>query len=95
LISFQKLLTIFVVCSLIIQNVSGAKILGVFAFPSKSHSMMLQPIMKELANKGHQVTAITNYRMNEKIANYTEILIEPNYDFWKNGMKFFPKCIPS
>jgi glucuronosyltransferase len=89
LISFQKILTLFALCSLIIQNVGAAKILGVFPFPGKSHSVMLLPLMKELANKGHEVTVITNFRLNEKIANYTEILIEPMFDFWKNGIPDF------
>jgi glucuronosyltransferase len=89
MLSFQNflktLLLLTACCLLFIQNVATDKILGVFAFPGQSHSMMLLPIMKELAHRGHEVTVISNYPINERVTNYTEILIEPVFDYWKNG----------
>lgn len=38
-----------------------AKILGVFPYPSKSHSILGQALFVELANRGHEVTFISPY----------------------------------
>jgi len=47
--------------------------------------MMLNTLAEELAHRGHEVTVITNYPTPKKIANYTEIIIDPIYDFWANA----------
>lgn len=76
---------LLVAALLMIKNVSADKILAIFAFPGKSHTMMLNTLAEELARRGHEVTVITNYRQPKKIDNYTEIIIEPMYDFWANA----------
>ncbi|XP_053964603.1 UDP-glucosyltransferase 2-like [Anastrepha ludens] len=65
---------------------NGARILAVYSFPGKSHFMMHRALMSELIKNGHQVTMITAYTMASLNlgCNYTEILIEPVYDFWKD-----------
>uniref|UniRef100_A0A034VDZ0 UDP-glucuronosyltransferase n=1 Tax=Bactrocera dorsalis TaxID=27457 RepID=A0A034VDZ0_BACDO len=62
----------------------GAKILAVYSFPGKSHYMMHRVLISELLKHGHEITMITALTLEpEKMgANYTEILIEPVYDFW-------------
>lgn len=67
---------------MIIGMCQSANILGVFTFPGKSHSIMSEIVMTELARRGHNVTVITNFRLNEKLANYSEVLIEPAFDYW-------------
>uniref|UniRef100_W8ASC2 UDP-glucuronosyltransferase 2B15 n=1 Tax=Ceratitis capitata TaxID=7213 RepID=W8ASC2_CERCA len=64
----------------------GARILSVYSFPGKSHFMMQKAIIKELIRRGHQVTLITAFTLEPLNlgSNYTEILIEPVYDFWKD-----------
>lgn len=41
---------------LLLNTIKAAQILGIFAFPGKSHSMMYKTIMKELALRGHEVS---------------------------------------
>ncbi|XP_017033157.1 UDP-glycosyltransferase UGT5 [Drosophila kikkawai] len=67
-----------------LELVEGAKILAVYAFPGKSHFMMHTALMRELVESGHQVTMITAFSLQKEHlgSNYTEILIEPVYDFW-------------
>ncbi|XP_055379736.1 UDP-glycosyltransferase UGT5-like [Condylostylus longicornis] len=67
----------------------GARILAVFAFPGKSHFMMTKAIISELTRRGHEITLITAFPINEKLSNYKEILIEPVYDFWTDITKHF------
>lgn len=62
----------------------GAKILAVYAFPGKSHYMMHRVLISELVKHGHQITMITGITLEPQNlgSNYTEILIEPVYDYW-------------
>ncbi|XP_028900260.2 UDP-glycosyltransferase UGT5 isoform X2 [Zeugodacus cucurbitae] len=64
--------------------IDGAKILAVYAFPGKSHYMMHRVLISELLKHEHEITMITAITLEpQKLGgNYTEILIEPVYDFW-------------
>ena len=66
-----------------------AKILAIFAFPGASHHMMTRSFVTELSNRGHEVTFITGKKFDSsKLSNFTQIAIEPEYDFWKDGKTF-------
>uniref|UniRef100_A0A182YRJ6 UDP-glycosyltransferases domain-containing protein n=1 Tax=Anopheles stephensi TaxID=30069 RepID=A0A182YRJ6_ANOST len=68
----------------------AAKILLVSAFPGMSHWLMFEHIVHELLRRGHELTAITSYRLRADGMNlttrYREVLIEPVYDFEANGL---------
>uniref|UniRef100_A0A182TRD4 Uncharacterized protein n=1 Tax=Anopheles melas TaxID=34690 RepID=A0A182TRD4_9DIPT len=55
-----------------------------------SHWLMFEHIIHELLRRGHELTAISSYRLRSDGANYTdryhEVLIEPIYDFEANGL---------
>ncbi|XP_067633316.1 uncharacterized protein [Eurosta solidaginis] len=65
---------------------NGAKILAVYPFSGRSHFQMTQVIIKEVTQHGHEVTMITGRTLEPlKLGkNYTEILIEPEFDYWKH-----------
>ncbi|XP_070066402.1 UDP-glycosyltransferase UGT4 [Drosophila virilis] len=67
-----------------LPQVRPAKILAVYAFPGKSHFMMHTALIRELIQNGHQVTMIAAFSLASQQlgSNYTELLIEPVYDFW-------------
>ncbi|KAH8254186.1 hypothetical protein KR032_008812 [Drosophila birchii] len=69
----------------------GAKILAVYAYPGKSHFMMHNALMRELVESGHQVTMITAFSLEKEQLgdNFTEILIEPVYDYWHDVKQNF------
>lgn len=51
----------------------------------KSHALFMQSIVKKLLERSHKVTYVTSTSMGkEKIANYTEVLIDPPLDFNSN-----------
>lgn len=56
-----------------INNVQSLNILGVFPLPAKSHFFVFSPYLKELANRGHNVTVISYYPQKEFLANYHDI----------------------
>ncbi|XP_005189088.2 UDP-glycosyltransferase UGT5 isoform X1 [Musca domestica] len=69
----------------------GSRILAIFAFPGKSHYGMHSALIKELVDRGHHVTMVAAYTLKHLNLgqNYTEILIEPVYDFWSDVKAYF------
>ncbi|XP_039969322.1 UDP-glycosyltransferase UGT5 isoform X2 [Bactrocera tryoni] len=63
--------------------VDGAKILGLFAHPSESHFAVMRSLMLELTKREHNVTVYSSHRLNERIENLREIIVEPEFPFWK------------
>ncbi|XP_034654250.1 UDP-glucuronosyltransferase 2C1 [Drosophila subobscura] len=62
---------------------AGSRILAAFFFPGKSHFMMTNAIVRELVQRGHEVTYITPFSLaKENLGpNYKEIVIA-QYNFW-------------
>lgn len=66
----------------ILSIANCSKILFLVPFPGPSHWILLQNFAKELVNRGHEVTAIVNKPItNFQSANYTEILIDKEFNF--------------
>lgn len=66
----------------------SAKILGVFLTPSISHQLVYQPVWKELALRGHNVTVITTDPLKDpSLKNLKEIDLHASYEFLENFRK--------
>lgn len=50
-----------------IQSCVGANILAVFTFPGLSHYRMFQPLVKELAIRGHNVDVVNHFPLKTPI----------------------------
>lgn len=86
-------LTLYDLTYIVLQNVltttallmlltitNGYKILFMVPFNAPSHWILLQHFVKELIERGHEVTAIVNSPIsNFQSPNYTEILIDPPF----------------
>uniref|UniRef100_A0A6B2EIL5 Putative udp-glucuronosyltransferase n=1 Tax=Phlebotomus kandelakii TaxID=1109342 RepID=A0A6B2EIL5_9DIPT len=59
------------------------RILFMAPFPVPSHWFWLKSVVNGLLDRGHEVTAITNFRAKESHSNYTEIILDPPYDLLK------------
>ncbi|XP_032679120.1 UDP-glucuronosyltransferase 2A3-like isoform X2 [Odontomachus brunneus] len=66
------LLVILVTCD---QIANGYRILGLFPLHGPSHWVMMQPLMKGLAQRGHQVDVVSHFPQKKSIPNYTDISI--------------------
>lgn len=64
-----------------VGSIEGFKILLLIPFPGPSHFLMFKVFIKELVDRGHEVTAITAFPYNEPLKNYTEIKIETVWSF--------------
>lgn len=69
------------ILALCIPSCFGANILALIPFPAKSHHILFQPLFKELAKRGHNITTIVDENhLKQPMENFTEIVIT-------NGLK--------
>lgn len=70
LLCLSTLLTI----NIITHQVDSARILGVFPYPSRSHSILGQALFTELSKRGHDVTYLSPYPFKSSpLMNYRDI----------------------
>lgn len=55
--------------------VRSANILVFAPMPFKSHFRGFQPLLKELASRGHNLTVVSTFPLTKSLANYTDIPI--------------------
>lgn len=60
---------------MLIQCANGLRILGIFPHLGASHFRFFQPIMKRLAEVGHQVTVISAFPEKNPLQNYTDLVL--------------------
>lgn len=63
------MLLIFLLC---FQFANSYKILGLFPFPAKSHYLVFDVLMQELAGRGHNVTVYSTFPKSMGITNYRD-----------------------
>lgn len=87
------MLLIFLLVASRISSINSANILGVITTPSYSHQAPFQPLWRELALRGHQVTVITtDPQKNASIKNLKEINISHTYKIYEQYKVFHVHC---
>ena len=71
----MKLCTVLIV-AVILVRAETAKILVSQPFGFKSHQNMFVPLIRELSNRGHSITFITNYGTKDLNANVKQIVLD-------------------
>ncbi|XP_065219027.1 UDP-glycosyltransferase UGT5-like isoform X30 [Planococcus citri] len=82
---------IFALIALLISLLNlcgGARILGVFPHHGLSHFMMFEPLMLELARKGHQVVVISKYPHKENVPNYEHVDVNNDAPQYTSNIPF-------
>jgi glucuronosyltransferase len=51
----------------------GARILGLFPHPEKSHFAMFSSLLEALVERGHELVVVSHFPRAEKLDNYTDI----------------------
>lgn len=72
----------------LVYVVNSYKILGLFPYRGKSHFHVFEPLLKALANKGHEVTVISHFAQKKVIPNYYDININDECDDGFNSLHF-------
>lgn len=85
-------LRIFLIATVLITIMcvenEGARILGIFPLPGKSHAILGEQIMKVLANKGHQVDVITHFPMKKPYPNYKDFSLQGSAEVITNNLNY-------
>ncbi|KAI4462969.1 UDP-glucosyltransferase [Holotrichia oblita] len=65
-----------------LTSVSSLKILGIFPYAGKSHFVVFEVLLRELAKRGHQVTVVSEFPQKRSLQNYKDIALEqsPNVE---------------
>ncbi|CAG7833787.1 unnamed protein product [Allacma fusca] len=71
-----------------LENVSGAKILAISFMSSKSHKITYEPLLRELARRGHEVTAIGPIKSKDE-KNFKNIQTFDPEELYKKDPNFF------
>jgi len=58
------------------QVANSYRILGMFPLEGKSHWIMQEALMKDLARRGHQVDVVTHFPLEKPIPNYKDISLK-------------------
>ncbi|XP_015175625.1 PREDICTED: UDP-glucuronosyltransferase 1-4-like, partial [Polistes dominula] len=76
----MRLVVLFSLAFIICQSsmIDGYRILGLFPINGKSHWVMIEALMRGLAERGHQVDVFTFFKTKNQHTNYNEILITDN-----------------
>ncbi|XP_011707628.1 PREDICTED: UDP-glucuronosyltransferase 1-9-like [Wasmannia auropunctata] len=82
----KVLLSVFLAILALDQIANGYRILGVFPLHGKSHWIVHEALMKELARRGHQVDVITHFPLEKPIPNYRDISLKGSMPQVHNNM---------
>lgn len=76
-----KLVFVIILVISVIEPSENANILGIFYYPSYSHQIVYQSLVKDLSERGHHLTILTTDRMNSNNhPNITEIHMDSSYE---------------
>lgn len=72
----MKLALLLILSFILVSFGYSANILFIFPIPCPSHHIFTSVLVKALIKKGHHITMVSPYRMEEKIQNYTEVIVD-------------------
>lgn len=72
----MKLLSEYLLCIVLFPYINGYKILGLFPHPATSHFNVFQPILRRLADDGHEVTVVSHFPDPNSSKNYKDLTLQ-------------------
>lgn len=81
-----------VVLLFVCYTADGHRILGLFPHPGISHFHFFHPVMKALAEAGHEVTVVSHFPSKDKIENYKDELLKGKQEGLKNFVNLDVSC---
>lgn len=85
---FNKNFNLFIIFLSCYELANSAKILAIFPYPGPSQYILVQPYLKALAFKGHEMTVINAHPQTQQIKNYRDILVMDVHQDYE-GKQFF------
>jgi hypothetical protein len=72
----------------ILSATESARILGIFPTPSISHQVVFHSLVKDLADRGHEITVLTTDLIKTQNPNVTQVDLHETYGIMKEKMNF-------
>ncbi|XP_011297292.1 UDP-glucuronosyltransferase 1-9 [Fopius arisanus] len=70
------------------QGTSALRVLGVFPLPGKSHFILAENLLKEMARRGHSVDMVSHFPTKNPIPNYRDISLRGSLPIAVNNISF-------
>ncbi|XP_058459804.1 UDP-glucosyltransferase 2-like [Malaya genurostris] len=84
------------VCPVILAGVAeSSRILCIDPSIGKSHVLVTQTLLRGLAERGHEITLVSSFKMSKPVANFREIVVPMKDDFSSKQMKKFLEKPPN
>ncbi|TMW45051.1 hypothetical protein DOY81_009869 [Sarcophaga bullata] len=79
---------VLIFLSIYISNVKTARILSIFGMPIPSQYGFIEPLLKELAARGHHITSINNYPQEQPLENFRDVVVKENKHLFDDFQNF-------
>ncbi|XP_065367925.1 UDP-glucosyltransferase 2-like [Calliphora vicina] len=79
---------LLIVLSILPPALNAAHILSLFGTPERAQYAFIEPLLKELASRGHQITSITNFPQKENVTNFRDVVVEKNINLFNDFQNF-------
>ncbi|XP_037824334.1 UDP-glucosyltransferase 2-like [Lucilia sericata] len=79
---------LLIVLSILPNSLYAAHILSLFAMPVPSQYAFIEPLLKELAARGHQITSITSFPQKQPIPNFRDVVVKKNNNLFIDFQNF-------
>ena len=88
---FSMKTIVFALLQLVIllpADVKSAKILALFPFPGPSQYILVQPYLKALAARGHELTVINAFPQKQPVKNYRDVTVLEVFDNYEGKYEY-------
>uniref|UniRef100_A0A336L5U5 UDP-glucuronosyltransferase n=1 Tax=Culicoides sonorensis TaxID=179676 RepID=A0A336L5U5_CULSO len=83
----EKIISLIFCLNFCFSYYDAANILAIFHTPSKSHLLLAQPLLFELAREGHEVTVVSPFPEKNPPKGYIDIAVPEVIEFTRNHWK--------
>ncbi|XP_043250239.1 UDP-glucosyltransferase 2-like [Colletes gigas] len=68
-------LFLLTVTACVVLGTDGVRVLSIIPFHSRSHYNVYEPLLKRLAEKGHEVVSVSHFPQKSPLSNFTDVSI--------------------
>ncbi|KAK7868265.1 hypothetical protein R5R35_000662 [Gryllus longicercus] len=71
-----------------VSGVEAGRVLSIFYFSGRSHFLVIETLLKELAKRGHQVDVVSHFPQKKPLPNYRDFSLAGSYPSMVNHWTF-------
>lgn len=78
-------LPVLLVILLVPEGISCARFLVILPTVVRSHFIMLEPYIKALATRGHEMVVVSHFPQKQPVSNYTDVILDASLKGYRLG----------